>query len=307
MALRTDYEFAAALARADRSPDLTFVCTEEEPPAVDLAQAEAVDVQGRNSDGTDTFVFAKLADRCVVRTTGVSEFHVFNDRIVCHLLHPSQRFQVEIALLGMVLALWLEQRGVPTLHGSAVVVAGRATAFLGLSRSGKSSMAAGFVGGGHPLLSDDLLALEETPAGFKGRPGYPAMRLWPEQAQRFIPAWDTLATVRPDTDKRRVPIGPGGMGSFANASVELARLYLLDRGPAHTELALLPVPPQEAIMTTVAHSFLPREMQRFGLQAQRLPILARLVARVPVVRLRYPSGFERLTEVVAAVEEDLAS
>ncbi len=53
--------------------------------------------------------------------------------------------------------------------------------------SGKSSLAASFMQNGHPLLTGDILPLEQnTDGAFFARPGYPIMRMWPEEALRFL-------------------------------------------------------------------------------------------------------------------------
>ena len=141
-----------------------------------------VDAQGIGADGDSVFLFAALPDRDVIRITGGLEFHLWPDRIVCHVLDGRHRYLIDITLLGMVYTLWLEQRGVPVLHGSAAVVGGIGAAFLTASGAGKSSLAAACVHAGHALLTEDLLALDGT----AGRPGYPMLRLWPEQAKRFV-------------------------------------------------------------------------------------------------------------------------
>jgi len=64
-------------------------------------------------------------------------------------------------LLGPVLGMVLLLRGVICLHGSAVVVDDQAIALVGAAGAGKSTTAAAFAGLGHPVLSEDVLALDE--------------------------------------------------------------------------------------------------------------------------------------------------
>jgi hypothetical protein len=58
------------------------------------------------------------------------------------------------------------------------------------------------------------------------------------------------------------------------------------------------------LIELVRHSFSPHLVQAAGLQPRRLDLFARLVMQVPVRRLRYPSGFERLPEVVERLLKD---
>ncbi len=307
IALASDYEFVSTLPPTAGPPDVSFSCSALRPSGLDWAAATVVDAQGRRADGASAFVFARFPDHAAVRITGAVDFHIWPDRIVCHLVDERHQYLVEIALFGMVLALWLELRGVATIHASAAVVDGRAVAFLASRGAGKTSTAAACIASGHELLTEDLLAVEERDKAFVGRPGYPMLRLWPEQAERFAgPGWEKLPIVHPDFPKRRIPVGASGFGTFRDRSSALHRLYLLERAQdAGAGTIITPVRPQEAVMALVRHSFLPREVQRYGLQRARMELFARLTAVTPVARLRYPAGYDRLPSVVEAIAEDV--
>ncbi len=283
-----------------------FECVTAAPEEADWQRAQVVDAQGRRADGDPDFVFARLPSHDVVRITGAADFHVFDDRIVCHLLDDRHEYLVDIAFLGMVLAFWLERRGTPTLHASVAIVGDQAIGFLANKGGGKTSTLAACMAAGHALLTDDLLALTGAGAHQRVERGFPALRLWPEQVTHFVGPYEGLPVVHPDYDKRRVRVGAGGFGRFASTAAPLRRLYLPERLPESAgQIRLEPLPAAEAVMTLLRHSFLPREVQRFGWQPQRLAPFSRLVGTVPVVRLRYPSGLDRLPALVSRLEQDL--
>jgi hypothetical protein len=183
-----------------------------------------------------------------------------------------------------------------------VAVNGRAVAFLSRHGGGKSGLAAAMVQAGFPLLTDDLLVLEEGESGWEARPSYPEMRMWPDEAAHFVGDPETLPLVQSDSEKRRVAIGEGGFGSFLDASAPLACLYLASRRPERDgDVEIQPVSRSEALIELVRHSFSARLVEAAGLQPARLDRLARLVRAVPVRRLVYPSGFDRLPEVVRSL------
>jgi hypothetical protein len=228
---------------------------------------------------------------------GVADFYLLPGRIDCHLLAPEHEHLVEIRLLGPVFSYWLERRGLPTLHASAVDAGGRVVAFLSSHGGGKTGLAAAMMRAGCPLLTDDVLPLEERERIFLGRPGYPQMRMWPDEADWFLGGSEDLALVHPAFSKRRVPVGPDGFGAFQGSTLPLACLYIPERrtdGPVE----IRDVPPREAFLELVRHSFSPHLVQAAGLQERRADLFARLVGQIPVRRLLYPSGFERLPEVV---------
>jgi hypothetical protein len=232
----------------------------------------------------------------LLRFSGAGDFHLEPDGI--RFVPGEESDLAEIRLLGPVLSYWLELRGHPTLHASAVSANGRAIAFLSRHGGGKTGLAAASLRAGASLLTDDLVVLEEAGEGWQVRPAYPEMRMWPDEAAHFVGPPAELPRVQAGAEKRRVAVG-GGFGTFVDASAPLACLYLAARqeeGGGGVEIQ--PVARSEALIELVRHSFSPRLVEAAGLQPARLDRLARLVRSVPVRRLVYPSGFERLPEIV---------
>lgn len=308
--MASDYPFVNPLptAREDQDIAIVFSCGSSPPAGTTWSDATVVATQGEWPDGSTDFTFARFADHDAVRIGEAVDFHVYDDRIVCHLRDERHRYLVEIALLGMVYALWLERRGTPTLHASVATLGGRAAGFLGNKGGGKTSALAACLARGHALLTDDLLAVTRTAEDFQVERGFSSLRLWPEQADHFLGGVDGLPLVRPDTAKVRTTVGvENSFGRFAVGAAPLRRLYLPERhdDAGLDDVRLEPLPPEQAIMSLLRHSFLPREVHLFGWQPTRLKVLADLVGHVPVVRLRYRSGLERLPAVIARLEEDL--
>ena len=300
LTLASDFAFANPLAPAAdcHTPDVTFNCSDRAPRVVDWqALAPAYASPDLVEDGESLGYLYRLADFDVLRFTGVADFYLWPDRIVCHLLDPACAYLVEIYLLGAVLSTFLERRGIPVLHASAVVVDRQAVAFLASNRGGKSALAATLVQAGHPLLTDDILPVEPDADRWLGLPGYPAMRMWPDEAQHFLGRYKDLEIVHPQLEKRRVCVGPGGFGAFCAEARPLACIYVPERRDPDEwgeTVRIEPLRPTEALMALVRHSFTPRLAEAMGLQRHRLSLLVDLLQRVPIRRLIYPSGFERL-------------
>jgi len=207
----------------------------------------------------------------------------------------------ELRFLGPVLSYWFERRGLPAFHASAISVQGRAVAFVSRHGGGKSGLAAGMIAAGASLLTDDLLVLEEREGHWEARPSYPLMRMWPDEAEHFLGNYAGLPRVQEDSEKRSVAVGAGGFGTFHDASSPLACIYLATRVEGAEIVQIQPVSRSEALIELVRHSFSPRLVEAAGLQPARLDLLARLVRRVPVRRLVYPSRFERLGEIAGQI------
>ena len=154
---------------------------------------------------------------------------------------------------------------------------------------------------GASLLADDMVVLEESDSLWRIRPAYPMIRMWPDEAEHFFGNYAHLPRVQSESEKRSVLVGEGGFGRFQEASSPLACIYLATRIEGAETVEIQPVPRSEALIELVRHSFSPRLVEAAGLQPARLDRLARLVRSVPVRRLVYPSGFERLEEVARQI------
>lgn len=309
LTLASDFRFASRLMSSSGSPDLSFHVAKT-PLAVDWNQHEpAYASSSLLTTGESLLYVYRQEGYDVLRFTEVADYYLWPESIVCHLLDPAHDYVVEIYLLGLGFSLWLELQGIPALHASAVVVEDRAAAFLATNSGGKSSLAATLMQAGYPLLTDDVLPIERSGETFKGRPGYPQMRMWPEQAQLFLGHYEDLDIVHPAYSKRRVPVGKGGLGTFCGTSQSLACLYIPERrDPVDwgTGVEISPLSRQEALMSLVGQSFAAHIVDGLGLQRHRLNVLASLVSRVPIRRIAYPDGFEYLPSVRSAILEDLA-
>lgn len=309
VAVATDFQFDNALPAGSFPPDLEFTCTSKAPPVAQLfTEAEPLIGLGRLHDG-QRFMSVSTRGACdLIRYTEVADFYLEASHITCHLLDPEYRFVVEIYLLGFVMSYWLERfRGIPALHAAAVVVDHRAIGFLSTNKGGKTSLAASLMQAGYPLLTDDILTVEHRDDAFYGRPGYPQMRMWPDQAEHFMGSYRELDLVHPQLTKRRIPVGSDGLGSFCGSTTQLTRLYVPERrehGDSDA-ITITPLPPSEGVMTLIRLSFLVRVLRAVGLEAARLAFFSRLVQRVSMRTLSYPSGVEHLPAVREAVLADV--
>jgi hypothetical protein len=309
--LASDFAFSNRLVCEAGFPDLTFDCVTSGPLPGALEGIEPVYASSPGAEnGESSILLYRLEDDCWVVRFRTADFYLWEDHIRCYLPNLEYRYLAEIQLLGVVLACWLERQGIPALHASAVAVGGRAAAFLSTAGGGKSSIAASLMQEGYPLLTDDILAVERVGGVYLGHLGYPQIRMWPEQARRFLGYYEELDIVHPAYSKRRIPAGSDGLGHFCDASQPLACLYLPERrNPTvwGTEIEIKPTSRREGLMALLGQSFIPQIIEATGLQPQRLGFFASLVSQVPVRRIAYPDGYDRLSEVRRAILDDLAA
>jgi hypothetical protein len=310
LTVETDFVFQTHLRNTTNSPELRFRLTKGPNPPQWPVPAEPSFESPIKIDSGQPFVSLHQGTKGdLLRFSEVSDFYLTDDEIRCHLLDPEYAFMVEVHLMGTVLSYWLERRGIPVLHASAVSLGDHAVAFLGTNKAGKSSLSVSLMQQGYPLLSDDLVGLQVTESGIEARPGFPSMRMWPDLAQHVVGEhWAQLPLAHPRFEKRRTAVGPEGFGQFIDEAQPIACLYLPERvrdAGAPSQIRIEPVPPGEAIFEFLRESFLPQLTQAAGFAPGRLKVFSMLTAKVPVRRLIYPAGFPHLSGVSARIVEDL--
>lgn len=205
---------------------------------------------------------------------------------------------LRLALLGPAMALLLHQRGRLVLHASTVALDGGAVAVLGRSGQGKSTLAAALYRGGHPLVSDDVTAVELDGGEPAVRPGYPRLKLWPEAAEALGEEPEALPRVRPWLDKRDRRADRG----FPRTALALRRVYSLAEGP-RCEAELLG--PREAFVELVknTHPAVANLLRASGTAESHFRQCVRLAGALPVCRLSNPRRLSGLAELARLVEE----
>lgn len=198
-------------------------------------------------------------------------------------------------VLGHGFRMVLHQRGYVVLHASAVNVDGRAVAFIGDSGQGKSTMAAGCHAEGHTVLADDVTPID--PETDEVVPGFQQVKL-DREAVESINAPLTSTSV--STRRRQYYVVPS---TFDDESVTLHRVYLLADG---SEIEIEPLPPSGRpfyLMSSSTSAY--GSPSDEGIESH-LDDYIRLSSEVPVKRLERPRELDALTDVVSAVEADLA-
>ncbi len=155
-------------------------------------------------------------------------------------------------LVGSVLGACLQQRGIVTLHASAVATPDGAVLFAGRSGAGKSTLLAALTERGYAMLADDVTGIV---LGCNGRPaalsGHPTARLWGPAMDRL--GWErtrALGRVTENSDKYLVPIE-----RFRDAAAPLRGVFVL-RTHNRESIEIEPMmAPGAAFVLLAAHTY----------------------------------------------------
>ena len=200
-------------------------------------------------------------------------------------------------------ALWLERKGIPCIHANALDTGREAIGLLAPSRTGKSTLTAALLEAGMQMMTDDMLALHPTREGWRVFPGWPRLRFWPDMAANLLgrdPA--PMERVHERFEKRILDLQENRRWAHCESPRPLKALYLLDRQAEPSgEVRITSLSPGEAMLHLLQNSMLADAYRPLGLERARLEVLAGVVGRIPLWRIRYPSGLERLPEVARAI------
>jgi hypothetical protein len=239
-----------------------------------------------------------------VRWQGVGEFLVSPDGsfISCRRFAEASDESFQVYLVQRALSFALVKRGLEPLHATAVVVDGRAIAFLGHGGFGKSSLAAAFLRAGHRLLTDDLLLVERLDSGCCGHPGPARLKLFPRVARRMLGAGAAGVPMNPDTKKLVMPLK---QSQTWQAPAPLAAFYVLPApGSKIRHIAVDEMEPRLAFLEIVRHTF--NHVDRNPDRLRRQFVAAwQASCDVPVKRLSYPRRLDALGDLRRAILADI--
>jgi hypothetical protein len=209
----------------ERSPTIRFLRNGDDL----FARAhEHVARRGVSGEEEDWFCHAPLPEGFdYLRWSGHFEFLVDpGGREIHYRAFPGASVDsLQVYLLAQVLSFALLRRGAEPLHATTVVIDGRAVAFVGDSGSGKSSLAAAFLASGYPILTDDLLVLQEEAGLFVGLPGMPRLKLYPDVVDTLLPAMGPGIEMNRWTPKRILPLDEH---QFHDVAAPLAAVFILE-------------------------------------------------------------------------------
>ena len=196
-------------------------------------------------------------------------------------------------LLGSVLAACLKQRGILTLHASAIATNDGAVLFAGHSGRGKSTLLAALLERGHTMLSDDVTGIvQDGQNGLLALPAYPCLRLWRDAVEALGWSGRTRGRVREGMEKFLAPVERVGEALPVRAVFVLRYHSLKDfqierasQGAAFRQL--------------LQRIYRKRYARGLGQQAEQFMAVADLARRIPVALISKPQEALRPSAVEA--------
>lgn len=217
---------------------------------------------------------------------GIARILVENGkRIVVEPARRGESASVAAFLLDQAIPCAVAQAGHLVLHASAALVGSAAIAFLGVSGSGKSLLAASLAFAGHSLLCDEAMRVQVSNRSADVYPETPAVKLCPPAASQYLPLDQEPVPTRPGLEKYyvRPPRSP------EPSPAPLKRLILLEpvRSGALATVRLTGAMAWKVVRAAVHQ---PHLLGSWELTRQAAVACSRLANAVPVTRMRVPAS-----------------
>lgn len=198
-------------------------------------------------------------------------------------------------LLDQVLPYLAPAWGGDAFHASGVATPGAAIGFLGETGRGKSTLAAAFARRGFSILCDDCFCIHEGPDGFRARPWYSGLRLWPGHLEALRGAPGDDGDVAHYTTKKRVLFSGDGAGDAPVRAV-----FLLEAPARDGRIRIERLSARDAAIELTRHAYFLDPADRPGFR-RFFDRVGRISEAVPIHRLSYPRSLATLDRVVEEI------
>ncbi|MEE4538008.1 MAG: hypothetical protein V2J51_05905 [Erythrobacter sp.] len=256
-------------------------------------------------DGVSQAEFYRSTDGFIIRFVGQAEFHLGERSdggfvVTGWPAKGSGERVLRTLYRNAIQPLIGNHSGGLFLHGSAVQlvragsILGGAIAFLGLSRSGKTTLAGALAKAGHPLITEDAIDIDIRADGHWVRPRGAHLRLFHDSARHLLGA-----EASGDTADEKCEIAIDDRFPVADEPAPLKHLFILGKDH-HADLAIRKLSSAEALPAILPHSFVLDVEDRERLAAHFVRI-ADLAQAVCCHALDYPRQYAELPRVLAAI------
>ena len=162
----------------------------------------------KNAYLKENHYFYVTKDFCLFHIPEVAIFSIRKGKeIIVSPYAKANSDQIRLYVLGTCMGAILMQRKILPLHGSAILIDGKAFAIVGHSGAGKSTLASAFIQKGALLLSDDVIPITFTEDNTHMIiPAYPQQKLWIESLNGFAMDHSNLRPIFNRENKYTIPV-----------------------------------------------------------------------------------------------------
>lgn len=233
--------------------------------------------------------FGKTETGVVLNWEGVGKFNVSGGSRIVYQNLGADESTLRLFLLSEVLGIILYQRGLFLLHASAVMVNNEALVFMGVPGAGKSTTATAFGKVGHPVLTDDLVAIQFIDSKPYVIPAFSQYKVWRNALNGLHINSSDLEPSFEGADKFLIT---QPLETFPQKPVPLRRITILQTPQARIKEER--IKPLRAPVELLKHFPLPIQLLTPDYLQQHFGQSLQIAQTKPIQFVKRPSDFESL-------------
>ena len=203
---------------------------------------------------------------------------------------------LRLVILGVAMGVLLHQRGILTLHASAVRIHGEVIAFVANKKGGKSTTAAALHALGHAVVADDIVAIDTTCEEPRVIPGFPQLKIWPDVAEALGKTVEEMPQLHPKVNK----LAHSTYRDFPMLPLPLKRIYILREDSV---MSCGRVETQSVFLELMRHSYAVRFLGSVGATPSHFQRIMKVANHVPVSVLNRPALLRELPDLARWIEQ----
>lgn len=258
-----------------------------------IMKVDLSEIWAEESGSNDYFVVNE--DYVLFQVPHVATYLIKNgNEIYVSPMTGSADDQVRLFILGTCMGVILMQRRILPLHGSAIVIDGKAFAIVGDSGMGKSTLASAFLKRGYRLLSDDVIPITLTQNHIPiVTPAYPQQKLWLESLKEFEMNAEHLRPIINRETKFAVPV----LEQFSTEPVILAGIFELVKTDSD-DIKISPILNLEGLHTLFYHTYRNFLVERLSMMEWHFEITAKMMNNIHFYQISRPISRFTANELV---------
>ncbi|PEC53201.1 aldolase [Bacillus cereus] len=278
-------------------PELPYVNNKIDTIDIEVRIKDLSELWLNLSDKQDEFVINK--DLVMFQVPNIAIFAIQDgNKIFVSPMKEYEEDMIRLWILGTCMGAILMQRKVYPLHGSAVIINGKAYAFVGDSGAGKSTLASAFIQQGYQFLSDDVIAISfssdtNSPVVI---PSYPQQKLWQDSLDNLGMGTNNYQSIYGRETKYNVPV----LSEYIAESIPLEGVIELVKTESG-ETRIRQIEKLERFYTLYHHTFRNFLIQGLGLMEWHFMTSAAILNKVDLYELCRPTKGYSAPQLVSLI------
>lgn len=244
--------------------------------------------------------FYVVDNRVMFQVPGIATFLIEDGSKIIVTPEPHSKIEeIRLYVLGSCMGALLMQRGILPLHGSAVMLNGKAYAIVGDSGAGKSTLATALINKGYKLITDDVIAVRLSD---KNLPivtsSYPQQKLWRNSLQHFNLDETEFQPICNRETKYTVPVKT----SFYEGAIPLSGIFELTKAET-SSIEVKKIEKLELLRSLFHHTYRNFLIPKLGLMDWHFQFLSSICKQINMNKLIRPTNSFTVNELVTLITQ----